>query len=169
MVLRQTKLTETSLIVGWLTEEHGLIQTVARAARQARSPFAGRVDLFVEAEVVWAWPKKTGRSELCHLREVEVRSYRAGIRQSYRNLATASYFAEILLQLLEPGYPVPELYDLLQRALDFLEKKNATRRAVAHFERELGRLQGVGEQGAIGLREVLGALPKSREQCLDLL
>jgi recombinational DNA repair protein (RecF pathway) len=46
ILLRKMKLTETSLIVTWLTEHHGKLKTVAKGARQAKSRFAGRLDLF---------------------------------------------------------------------------------------------------------------------------
>ncbi|MEI9894387.1 MAG: recombination protein O N-terminal domain-containing protein [Chthoniobacter sp.] len=46
LLLRKTKLTETSLIVTWFTEAHGKIQTVAKGARQPKSRFAGLLDLF---------------------------------------------------------------------------------------------------------------------------
>ncbi len=50
-IIRLTKLTETSLIVHWLTENDGLIKTVARGARRAKSSFAGRIDLLLLADL----------------------------------------------------------------------------------------------------------------------
>ena len=36
-IIRLTKLTDTSLIVHWMSEEAGLIKTVAKGARRAKS------------------------------------------------------------------------------------------------------------------------------------
>jgi DNA repair protein RecO (recombination protein O) len=47
IVIRLTKLTETSLIVHWCTREAGLLKTVAKGARRPKSPFAGKLDLFL--------------------------------------------------------------------------------------------------------------------------
>jgi len=41
ILLRKRKLSDTSLIVSWCTESFGCIQTVAKGARRAKSPFAG--------------------------------------------------------------------------------------------------------------------------------
>ena len=46
VVLRLRPLTETSLIVNWLTRDFGRIATVAKGARRPKSPFRGQIDLF---------------------------------------------------------------------------------------------------------------------------
>src|SRR6266478_1179930 len=51
ILLRKRKFSDTSLIVSWCTESLGCIQTVAKGARRAKSPFAGRLDLFFEADI----------------------------------------------------------------------------------------------------------------------
>ena len=73
IITRLTKLTETSLIVHWCTEEHGLIKTVAKGARSPKSVFSGKLDLFFEAELNWVQSRK---SELNTLRELSVTNYR---------------------------------------------------------------------------------------------
>jgi hypothetical protein len=45
IILRTRPLTETSLIVHWLTPEFGRMATVAKGARRAKSPFRGKLDL----------------------------------------------------------------------------------------------------------------------------
>ena len=49
IILQTRPLTETSLIVEWLTPEFGRIATVAKGARRTKSPFHGKLDLFYEA------------------------------------------------------------------------------------------------------------------------
>ena len=46
LILRTRPLTETSLIVHWLTPDFGRIATVAKGARRNQSPFLGKLDLF---------------------------------------------------------------------------------------------------------------------------
>jgi recombinational DNA repair protein (RecF pathway) len=46
LVMRTRPLTETSLIVHWLTPTLGRLATVAKGARRANSPFRGKLDLF---------------------------------------------------------------------------------------------------------------------------
>ena len=50
VVLRTRPLTETSLIVQWLTPDLGRVATVAKGARRPKSPFRGQIDLFYRAE-----------------------------------------------------------------------------------------------------------------------
>ncbi|MDA7517756.1 DNA repair protein RecO, partial [Akkermansiaceae bacterium] len=96
-------MTESSLIVHWLTEEAGLIKTVAKGARRAKSSFAGRIDLFIDAELEWT---RSSRSELHALREVSVVDFRQGLRKSYRDAVIAAYFGQLLEQVLELDHPV---------------------------------------------------------------
>ncbi len=140
ILLRKFKLTETSLIVTWFTETHGKLKTVAKGARRPKSPFAGRLDLFFNAEITLA---RSAKSELHALREVVVTDSREGLRLSYERTCLAAYFVELVEMTTEPDHPAPEIYDLLRRALDFLARNEPTRRAMLHFERELSRVLGV--------------------------
>ena len=167
IITRLTKLTETSLIVHWCTNEHGLIKTVAKGARRPKSAFAGKVDLFFEAEIAWV---ESRRSELHTLREVSVTNYREGLRKRYADTVVASYFSELLAHVAEHGHPVPELFDLLKRGLGYLEESGADKRAVLHYESELARLLGVAHSrtsAALALEQAFGSLPRARSACLQ--
>ena len=146
LLLRKTKLTETSLIVTWLTAEHGLVKTVAKGARRPRSPFAGRLDLFFTCEIAVA---RSTRTDLHSLREAAVRDSRERLRSSYGRTRAAAYFVELIELTTEADQPAPEAFDLLRRALDYLAVNEPSRRAVLHFENQLARLLGVlGENNA---------------------
>ena len=167
-VIRLTKLTESSLIVHWCTAEAGLIKTVAKGARRQKGAFSGKLDLFVEAELVWS-PAKHG--ELHTLKEVDVFQFREGLRASYAQTLAATYFAQLIEVAVEPQSAVPEIEDLLKRGLGYLEKQ-ADLRAVRHFEKELGRLLGVSAEGSDPSRAIAqhcGGLPRSRAELLKLL
>ena len=51
ILLRKRKLSDTSLIVSWYTESLGKLETVAKGARRPTSVFAGKLDLFFQAEI----------------------------------------------------------------------------------------------------------------------
>ena len=169
IIIRLTKLTDTSLIVHWCTEEVGLIKTVAKGARRPKSPFAGMLDLFVEGHFEWVPSRK---SDLHILKEVSVRQYREELRRSYASLLLAGYFGQLLEEVVEREHPEPELFDLLRRGLNHLTEQAATRKALLHYERELARLLGVGHEGknaAAALERAFGRLPKGRADCLAAL
>ena len=50
IILRTRPLTDTSLIVRWLTPNFGRMATVAKGARRLKSPFLGKLDLFYLAD-----------------------------------------------------------------------------------------------------------------------
>lgn len=169
IAIRQTRLTETSLIVHWFTESHGLIKTVAKGARRPKSPFAGKLDLFFGGEVTFQSAKS---GELHTLREVSISDWREGLRQSYTRTLLAAYCCQLLESAVEPEHPEPELHDLLKRALNHLAAEEPTLRALKHFEKQLCHLLGIAhlQQSAdISLRHAIGKLPASREELCERL
>jgi DNA repair protein RecO (recombination protein O) len=170
ILLRRTKLSETSWIVTWFTEAHGKIKTVAKGARQPKSRFAGVLDLFFDCEIQFARSRK---SELHQLREVALREPRAGLREDYGRVALGAYFVELIELVTEAEHPAPELYDLLQRGLGFLNTQPASLRALLHFERELVRLLGIhGQTGvtpAVAIGRAYQRVPKGRPGLLKAL
>ena len=169
IIIRLTKLTETSLIVHWCTRDQGLIKTVAKGGRRSKGPLAGKLDLFFEAELNWVRSRK---SELHTLSEVAVLDYRENLRKRYKDTLVASYFVDLLAHVAEPDHPVPDLYDLLARGLGYLVEQGADQRGVLHFEHELARLSGVAHDRSsafIALEQAFGSLPKSRSSCMDAI
>lgn len=168
-MIRLTRLTETSLIVHWFTEAHGLVKAVAKGARRAKSPFAGQIDLFFGGEITLSRPRS---GELLILREVAIRQWREGLRRNYTSTLLAAYCCQLLESAVEPEHPEPELHDLLRRALDHFEAAPPTLRGMIHFENELARILGVSHDrfsAEISLRDALGTLPASRNALVERL
>ena len=168
-LIRLTRLTDTSLIVHWFTEDRGLVKTVARAALRPKSVFAGRLDLFFSGEISYQHSKK---GELHALREVSIRHWREGLRKNYNATLLAGYCCQLLEAAVEPEHPEPELHDLLARALDHLDTAGPSLRALRHYERELARMLGIfhhQHDADLSLRDVLGTLPASRGELLERL
>ena len=170
ILMRRTKLSETSFIITWFTEEHGRIKTVAKGARRPKSAFAGKLDLFFDAEIQFARSRK---SELHILREVVLRNPREGLRQNYQRVQLASYFVELMELVTESDHSAPELYGLLRRALDYLDTNPPGKRAMLHFESELTRLLGIQNTAAakpvLAIGHVYGRLPASRNELINQL
>jgi DNA repair protein RecO (recombination protein O) len=169
IVIRLTRLTDTSLIAHWFTEDHGLVKTVAKGARRPKSPFAGRLDLFFGGEITF---QPARRGELHVLREVSIRDWREGLRKNYTSTLLAAYFCQLLESAVEPEHPDPVLHDLLVRALDHIAAAEPGLRALHHFESELARLLGIAhhqQPAELSLREAIGRLPASRGELLERL
>ena len=117
LILRTRPLTETSLIVHWLTPELGRVATVAKGARRPKSPFAGKLDLFYAADFSFS---RSRRSELHNLREVKLRETHGAIREDILKLQQAAYAANFLEQATETEAPLPEIFELVRGFLKTL-------------------------------------------------
>jgi DNA repair protein RecO (recombination protein O) len=169
ILLRKTKLTETSLIVTWLTAEHGKLKTVAKGALQPKSRFAGRLDLFFECEIQYARSRK---SDLHILREVSLSAAHEGVRRDYGAVSLASYFVEVLELVTEPEHRDAELFELFQRALHYLAANKPVPRALLLLENEVVRILGIqhpSASAASAIGRVYHRLPPQRAALLRQL
>lgn len=140
IVLRTYPLSETSLIVRWLTPDFGRIDTAAKGARRPKSPFRGKLDLFYEADFSFA---RSRRSELHTLREVTLRTTHPALREEMGRLQQASYCVALVEQTTEKETPLPEVFALLRGFLLHMAQRAPRPRAVFAFELKLLREQGL--------------------------
>jgi len=117
IILRTRPLTETSLIIHWLTPDLGRIATVAQGARRPKSPFAGKLDLFYTADFSFS---RSRRSDLHRLREACLRETHGAIREDLLKLQQAGYAAAFLELATETDTPLPEIYALTRTFLKHL-------------------------------------------------
>jgi DNA repair protein RecO (recombination protein O) len=110
LILRTRLLTETSLIVHWLTAEFGRLATVAKGARGPKSPFRGKLDLFYLADFSFV---RSRRSELHLLREVSLRDAHRALRRDLGLLQQTAYCAALIEQTTEMDAALPGAFELL--------------------------------------------------------
>jgi DNA repair protein RecO (recombination protein O) len=134
IILRTRLLTETSLIVNWLTPDFGRISTVAKGARRPKSPFLGKLDLFYLADFTFS---RSRRSELHTLREVSLRETHAALRYEIRYLQQAAYCSALLEQTTETETPLPAVYEFLRGLLGHLPKQSPQTQTIFAFELKL--------------------------------
>jgi DNA repair protein RecO (recombination protein O) len=133
----------TSLIVRALTEPAGQLTFMAKGARRPKSPFAGRLDLFYLDDFLYQ-PSRS--SEMHTLREVKVIEPNLGVRRSYANLLAAQYFAALIEAVTETATPVPGEFELLGKALVYLNETKISWRAVERYEQRILALAGVAHR-----------------------
>src|SRR5580704_3373671 len=102
LIMRTRPLTDTSLIVHWLTPDLGRLATVAKGARRPKSTFAGKLDLFYLAQFSF---QRSRRSELHQLREADLQETHAALRHDMQALQQASYCAALVEQTTETETP----------------------------------------------------------------
>lgn len=140
LILRTRPLTETSLIVHWLTTAQGRVATVAKGARRPKSTFRGKLDLFYLADFSFA---RSRRSELHTLREVSLRDTHPHLRENLHILQQAAYCAALIEQTTEMDTPLPGCFDLMQGFVAELDRVAPQPRTVLAFELKLLDLLGL--------------------------
>jgi DNA repair protein RecO (recombination protein O) len=140
LILRTRPLTETSLIVHWLTPELGRIATVAKGARRPKSPFAGKLDLFYAADFSF---RRSQRSELHALREVKLHEQHRELREDMAKFLQAGYAAACIEQVTETDTPIPEIFTLVQGFLKHLCEQTAAAQNIFVLELKLLRELGL--------------------------
>lgn len=134
LILRIRPLTETSLIVHWLTPELGRIATVAKGARRAKSPFRGKLDLFFAADFSF---QRSRRSELHNLREVVLRETNESLRREMAYFQQASYCATLIEQTTETETPLQNIFQLMSDFLAHLPLQPPQALTIFAFEMKL--------------------------------
>jgi DNA repair protein RecO (recombination protein O) len=170
ILLRRIRFSETSLILTWFSQEAGKIKAIAKGALRSSSAFAGKLDLFFLCELTIA---RSSKSEIHTLREVVVSEPFLGIRSNYLNTLAGSYFVELIEETTELEHAEPEIFDLLRRALGFLECEQPSVRAMTFFEAQLAKALGIHaakeSDASRNLLESLSRTPRTRAALLKEL
>lgn len=132
--MRTYPLTDTSLLVHWLTHTHGRIATAAKGARRPNSPFRGKLDLFYLCDLNFY---RSSRSDLHTLKEVSVRETHPVLRTSLGRLQQASYCVALIEQTTETETPLPGMFNLFLGLLAHLCSNPSGAHAIFAFELKL--------------------------------
>ncbi len=163
LILRTRPLTETSLVVHWLTPDFGRISTVAKGARCAQSPFLGKLDLFYLADFSFS---RGHRSDLHTLREAGLRETHGALRQDLGRLRQAAYAASFVEQATETETPLPAVFELMRDFLAGLCRHPCAPQNIFAFElrllHELGLKPDLGETKlTAGAKQIVRALMRA--------
>ena len=134
LILRVRPLTETSVIVLWLTEELGRISTIAKGARRPKSPFRGQLDLFYLADFSF---QRSRSSDLHALREVKLKQTHEKLRHDINLLKQASLAAACIEKMTEVETPLRNVFHLMLEFLSFLQTSPAQSKTVFIFQMKL--------------------------------
>jgi DNA repair protein RecO (recombination protein O) len=163
LILRTRPLTETSLIVHWLTPDFGRIATVAKGARRAQSPFLGKLDLFYLADFSFS---RSRHSDLHTLREASLRETHGALRQDLGRLRQAAYAASFVEQATETETSLAAVFELMREFLVCLCRQEFAPQIVFAFElkllQELGLKPDLGETKLTpGAKQIICALSQT--------
>ena len=121
-ILRVRPLPDSSLIVHWLTREHGRLSTVAKGARRAKSPMRGKLDLLFEADFSF---RRSRQSDLHTLREVQPLANHPNLRLDIKRLQLFAYATRLIERATEPEHALPGIHAIFRTLLKHLENNPA--------------------------------------------
>ncbi|VVM07243.1 DNA repair protein RecO [Methylacidimicrobium cyclopophantes] len=149
ILLRRHSYSESSWILGWMTRDLGWIQALAKGAKRSSSPLRSPLDLFYLCEIAVLVPR-TGDLHL--FQEARVKNPFLSLRRDWATFSCAQYFGELAGASVERGSPFPELYELLRKALTYLETHPPSLILLERYERRLLEASGMrgGDLGALG-------------------
>jgi hypothetical protein len=140
IILRVRPYRETSVMVHWLTAGCGRIATAVRGARGPKSRLQGRLDLFLEADLILRIRED---SEVHSLGEVQVTDHHVALRRDFASLAILAHAVETLEQVTESGTPQPEVFEQFLGLVRHLEASGPRPRAVFAWELRFLATQGL--------------------------
>ncbi|MDZ4742830.1 MAG: DNA repair protein RecO [Verrucomicrobiota bacterium] len=139
IIIRKYPLTESSLIIHWMTLEHGRIKTVAKGARKTKNQFSGKLDLLNSGTLSI---RHSRHSDLHSLSSFDLSHRPEQIASEVERLEFISYAIELLEIVSEIEIPHPELYHWFDTLLSWLDQKSPD--AIILSQLELSLLKGLG-------------------------
>ena len=138
---------DTSLLVHFYTRDFGKVRGIVKGVRDARGRYGSTLEPFSLNEILFYRRKRGG--DLHQVTQVDLTEMFPVVREDLERLSYASYFAELLNQLVETEEPSPETFDLLQDSLIFLASGASPKRCARVFETKL--------------LDILGFMPEIKE------
>ncbi|HTL70056.1 MAG TPA: DNA repair protein RecO [Candidatus Eisenbacteria bacterium] len=123
---------DTSILGDFYTREHGKIRGIVRGIRDARGRFGSTLEPFSLNEILFYKRRRGG--DLHQVTQVELMDLFPAVREDLERLAYASYFTELLNELVEVEEPSPEIFDLFSDSLAFLASGASPKRVARVFE-----------------------------------
>ena len=139
LVLKQSKLRETSLIVTHFTRDFGKLKTVCKGVRQERSSLFLNFQPFVHLDIIFY---KKEKSELHLLKESSCIEDFQWIREDFTSWSLASFFVDFVEEIMPLEEPHAEVFELLLDALRGLKIEHSIS-LLRSFEIKLLSLSGL--------------------------
>ena len=143
-MIRSYDLSDTSIIVVWYSLELGVMKTVVKGAKAAKSTYAGRLEALSRYQVFF----RRSRGDLHTLVDLEEVERYDEMRKSYDRFMLASYYCALIEHWVVGDQDNEPIFRLLHRAITYCDQKALEWRAVTYFEQELSKYLGYSVEPA---------------------
>src|SRR3989338_3130109 len=141
---------DTSLLATFYTRDHGKVRGIVKGIRDARARFGSTLEPFSMNEILFYKRKRGGDLHL--ITQVDLLDLFQSVRDDLERLSYASYFVDLLNELVEVEDPNPVIFDLLKDSLVFLSSGASCKRTARIFE--------------VKLFDLLGLMPEIKSCCV---
>lgn len=115
VVLKTLNLSENDKLVTFLSETHGKIKCVAKAARRLKSRFGASLEPMSYVSLIYFGRE---HQELYRLNQCDIIQSFQEVRENPDSFYTAVYFLELADHLVAEAHPEPEIFRLLVQSLN---------------------------------------------------
>lgn len=126
---------DTSLLGSFYTREYGKIRGIVKGIRDARARFGSTLEPFSLNEILFYRRKRGGDLHL--VTQVDLLDLFPDVRQDLERLSYASYYTDLLNELVENEDSNPQIFDLMKDSLLFLSTGASPKRGARIFEVKL--------------------------------
>ena len=139
IVLNSRDWRETSKIVTFYTSSHGKLSAVAKGARRKNSSFGGALQIFTYLNLVYY--DRAGRDLQVVSQGAELESFQE-LREDLAKMAYASYFVQLVDEMVKGREPSEELFGLLLGVLCKLKGRVEGEMLARFFELQFLKILG---------------------------
>ena len=140
-VLKTRDYRDTSLLAYFYTKDFGKINGIVKGIRDTRARFGGMLEPFSLHEILFYRKRRGGDLHL--VTQSESLNVFPELREDLERLGTASYFIDLVNELVELEEPHPEIFSLLNDSLLFLSSGASPKRIARIFEVKFFELLGL--------------------------
>lgn len=131
LVLNRRNFRETSLLAAFYSKDFGKVKGILKGIRSEKSRYGSSAELFSLNKIVF-YEKSKG--EFNNITQCDLIDGFFGIRKSLRAIAYASYVAELVDVMTEPGEKNAQVYELLYKSLKLLSAGGEPKKITRVFE-----------------------------------
>ncbi len=139
VVLKTLNLSEKDKLVTFLTETHGKVKCVAKAARRLKSRFGASLEPMSHVSLIYFGRE---HQELYRLNQCDIIQSFQEIRENPDSFYTAVYFLELANHLVVEAHSEPDIFRLLVGALNEASKTDTPGTLCRLFELRIISLAG---------------------------
>ena len=140
-ILKTQDYRDTSILGDFYTGDFGKIKGIVKGVRDARGRYGSTLEPFSLNEILFYKRKRGG--DLHQVTQVELVNHFLKVREDIERLSYASYFIQLVNELVEVEQSGPEIFDLLNDSFRFLSSGASPKRCARIFELKLFGLLGL--------------------------